>query len=195
VSAIFPVKTTEAVPPINVSDNSKPIPSPASGTASFPTPGACLVIRVICGFHFQQGIPIFAGLDSAALLSIADAVQENVVQADSVIVREGEPGDRMFIVRTGRVQVVKHLGKPTQTLLAVFGPRDFMGEMSIIECVARSASLRAIEETSLFALRGIDLYHLFKRRPDQYGIVILNIARDLSRRLRALDEKFSAVSH
>jgi len=144
---------------------------------------------------FLQGIPIFAGLDSSALLSIADAVQESIAQADSVIVREGEPGDRMFIVRTGRVQVVKHLGKPNQTLLAVFGPRDFMGEMSIIECVARSASLRAIEDTSLFALRGIDLYHLFKRRPDQYAIVILNIARDLSRRLRALDEKFSAVSH
>jgi CRP/FNR family transcriptional regulator, cyclic AMP receptor protein len=144
---------------------------------------------------FLQGIPIFAGLDSAALVSIADAVQENVVQAEAIIVSEGEPGDRMFIVRSGRVQVVKHLGKPNQTLLAVFGPRDFVGEMSIIECVARSASLRAVEETFLFALRGIDLYHLFKRRPDQYAIVILNIARDLSRRLRALDEKFSAISH
>ena len=144
---------------------------------------------------FLQGIPIFAGLDNGALLSIAGAVQENVVQADSVIVSEGEPGNRMFIVHSGRVEVVKHLGKPHETLLAVFGPRDFMGEMSIIDCVARSASLRAVEETFLFALRGIDLYHLFQQRPDQYAIVILNIARDLSRRLRALDEKFSAISH
>jgi CRP/FNR family transcriptional regulator, cyclic AMP receptor protein len=67
--------------------------------------------------------------------------------------------------------------------------------MSIIESVTRSASLRALEETCLFGLRSMDLYHLFKRRPDQYAIVILNIARDLSRRLRALDEKFSAVAH
>jgi hypothetical protein len=70
-----------------------------------------------------------------------------------------------------------------------------MGEMSIIECVTRSASLRALEKTSLFGLRSIDLYRLFQRRPDQYAIVILNIARDLSRRLRALDEKYSIISH
>jgi CRP/FNR family transcriptional regulator, cyclic AMP receptor protein len=145
--------------------------------------------------HFLQNIPIFAGLDDVALLGIAGAIQETVVHEGSVIVSEGEPGDRMFIVYSGRVEVVKHLAKPNETLLAVFGPRDFMGEMSIIECVARSASLRALDETFLFALRGIDLYHLFQRWPDQYAIVILNIARDLSRRLRALDEKFSAISH
>jgi CRP/FNR family cyclic AMP-dependent transcriptional regulator len=145
--------------------------------------------------NFLQGIPIFAGLDDTALLNVAEAVEETIVKAGSVIVNEGEPGDRMFIVYSGRVEVVKHLAKPNQTLLAVFGPKDFMGEMSIIECVTRSASLRAVEETFLFGLRSIDLYHLFQRRPDQYAIVILNIARDLSRRLRALDEKFSAISH
>jgi CRP/FNR family transcriptional regulator, cyclic AMP receptor protein len=82
-----------------------------------------------------------------------------------------------------------------ETVLAVLGPQDFLGEMSIIECVARSASVRAVEDTSLFALRGTDLYRLFQHHPDQYAIVILNIARDLSRRLRAIDEKFSAISH
>ena len=145
--------------------------------------------------HFLRDIPIFAGLDDSALLGVAEVVQETVAEPGAVIVSEGDPGNRMFIVYSGRVEVVKHLAKPNQTLLAVFGPRDFMGEMSIIECVTRSASLRALEKTFLFGLRGIDLYRLFQRRPDQYAIVILNIARDLSRRLRALDEKFSVISH
>jgi len=92
------------------------------------------------------------------------------------------------------VEVVKNLAQPHETILAALRPKDFLGEMSIIECVARSASVRAVEDTSLFALKGTDLYRLFKRYPDQYAIVILNIARDLSRRLRAIDEKFSAVS-
>ena len=109
--------------------------------------------------------------------AVNDLVKENAVGASSL------------------QEFVKKLAKPNQTLLAVFGPRDFMGEMSIIECVTRSASVRALEKTSLFGLRGIDLYRLFQRRPDQYAIVILNIARDLSRRLRALDEKFSVISH
>jgi CRP/FNR family transcriptional regulator, cyclic AMP receptor protein len=143
---------------------------------------------------FLGSIPIFAGLNAAALSEIALAVEEAAFRTGDIIVREGEPGNRMFIIFSGRVEVVKHLAQTHETVLAVLRPKDFLGEMSIIECVARSASVRAVEDTSLFALKGTDLYRLFRRQPDQYAIVILNIARDLSRRLRAIDEKFSAVS-
>ena len=143
---------------------------------------------------FLGSIPIFAGLNTAALSEIASAVEEAAVCAGDIIVREGEAGNRMFIIFSGCVEVVKHLAQAHETTLAVLRPKDFLGEMSIIECVARSASVRAVNDTSLFALKGTDLYRLFKRQPDQYAIVILNIARDLSRRLRAIDERFSAVS-
>jgi CRP-like cAMP-binding protein len=145
--------------------------------------------------EFLETIPIFAGLNADAVSEIAHAVEEVEFLADEIIVRENEPGNRMFIIHSGRVQVVKHLGQSRETVLATFGPRDFLGEMSIIECVARAASLRTIEDSFLFALKGTDLHHLFRRQPDQYAIVILNIARDLSRRLRAIDELFIAVSH
>jgi CRP-like cAMP-binding protein len=93
------------------------------------------------------------------------------------------------------VEVVKYLGEPRETALDVMRAKNFLGEMSIVDSVVRSASVRALENSRLFTLKGIDLYHLFKRFPEQYAIVILNIARDLARRLRALDEKFSATSH
>jgi CRP/FNR family cyclic AMP-dependent transcriptional regulator len=144
---------------------------------------------------FLETIPIFAGLNAGSVSEIAAAVQEMGFRAGDIIVREGEPGNRMFIIYSGRVEVVKHLALPHETVLAVLGSKDFLGEMSIIECVARSASVRAVEDTSLLALTGTDLYRLFQHHSDQYAIVILNIARDLSRRLRALDEKFSAISH
>jgi CRP-like cAMP-binding protein len=144
---------------------------------------------------FLETIPIFAGLDTAAISEISGATEEAVFQAGDIIVREGEAGDRMYIIHSGRVEVAKNLTQPRETLLAVLGPTDFIGEMSIIECVRRSASVRAIEDTCLFTLKGTDLYRLYERRPDQYSIVILNIARDISRRLRAVDEKYAAVSH
>jgi CRP/FNR family cyclic AMP-dependent transcriptional regulator len=145
--------------------------------------------------HFLETIPIFAGLNTSSVSEIAAAVREMSFRAGDIIVREGESGNRMFIIQTGRAEVVKHLALPHETVLAVLGPKDFLGEMSIIECVARSASVRAVEDTSLFALTGTDLYRLFQHHADQYAIVILNIARDLSRRLRTIDEKFSAISH
>jgi CRP/FNR family cyclic AMP-dependent transcriptional regulator len=145
--------------------------------------------------QFLQAIPIFAGLTTTALTEIACAVEETVFHKDDIIVREGEPGNRMFIIGRGSVEVVKYLGRSRETVLAVLLPKDFLGEMSIIDCVARSASVRAKEETTLLAIKGIDLYHLFQKHPDQYAIMMLNIARDISRRLRALDERFAAISH
>ncbi|MBV8588231.1 MAG: cyclic nucleotide-binding domain-containing protein [Verrucomicrobia bacterium] len=145
--------------------------------------------------EFLATIPIFAGLNADALSALSAAVEEAAFPAGETVVQEGEPGNRMFIIHTGQLQVVKRLAQPDETVLAAFGPRDFLGEMSIIECVVRAASILAIEDSHLFALKGTDLYRLFKRQPDQYAIVILNIARDLSRRLRAIDEKFVAISH
>ena len=51
------------------------------------------------------------------------------------------------------------------------------------------------EPTRVATLRSVDFYKLYRQRPDQYGIVMLNIARDLARRLRALDENFSRAPH
>jgi CRP/FNR family transcriptional regulator, cyclic AMP receptor protein len=140
-------------------------------------------------------IPVFAGLSEAALAVLAEAVEEVEYQEGDILVREGEPGNRMFIILSGSVEIVKYLGEPRETLLEVLRAKNFMGEMSIVDSVARSASVRAVEKSRLFSLKGIDLYRLFKRFPEQYAIVILNIARDLARRLRAIDEKFSAISH
>jgi CRP/FNR family transcriptional regulator, cyclic AMP receptor protein len=144
---------------------------------------------------FLETIPIFAGLNRVALAEIARSAEEAAFRTGEIIVREGEAGNRLFIIRSGQVEVIKHLAQAHETVLAVLGPGNFLGEMSIIECVTRSASVRALEDTALLALKGIDLYRLFQRHPDQYAIVILNIARDLSRRLRAVDEKFAALSH
>ena len=58
----------------------------------------------------------------------------------------------------------------------------------------RSASVIALEPTRVFTLKGMDFYKLYRQRPDQYGIVVLNIARDLARRLHQLDEHFCVAS-
>ncbi len=145
--------------------------------------------------NFIHGLPVLAGVDEAALQFLGGMANEEIFAAGSVIVREGEPGDRVFFVCTGRVQVVKGTGVEPAVQLAEFGSGDFFGEMSLVESVARSASVIATVPTRVFTLKSTDFYKLYRRRPDQYCIVMLNIARDLARRLRRLDEHFCAVSH
>lgn len=144
--------------------------------------------------EFLRDIPIFAGVEASTLEEIAAETAEVTLPPGVLIFREKQPGHEMFIIHSGSVEVIKHLGEPCETTLAVLQPRDFFGEMAIIECGARSASVRAVKRAELFTIKASHLHALFKHRPDQYAIVILNIARDMSRRLRALDENWSEAT-
>ena len=143
---------------------------------------------------FLKRISVMAGLSDAALSYLAGLAGEERYPAGAVIVREGEPGNRMFFISDGRVQVIKGHGTARPVALAEFAAGDFFGEMSLIDTVPRSASVVALEATMAFTLKGTDLYQLYRRQPDQYGIVMLNISRDLARRLRKLDDKYHLVS-
>lgn len=138
------------------------------------------------------GVPIFAGLnDDALTLLFKRAEAINFPQGD-LIVREGEVGSKFFLIKSGQVRVVKKIGAAEEVLLARLGPRDFFGEMCILETLPRAASVQATEPTELVSLPAAAFYHLYQARPDQYSILVLNIARDLSRRLRRLDEAYAA---
>ena len=145
--------------------------------------------------NFIHSLPVLVGVDEAALQFLGGMAGEGNYAAGTVILREGEPGDRVFFVHSGRVRVVKETAGEPAVRLAEFGPGEFFGEMSLVESVVRSASVIATEPTRVFTLKNTDFYRLYKQRPDQYGIVMLNIARDLARRLRRLDENFCHVSH
>lgn len=141
-----------------------------------------------------QNVPILAGLDEAALNLLWERAIEGKAPAGSVIVREGEVGNRFFLVGGGSVRVCKHFGQPGEVELARLSTGNFFGEMCILETLPRAATVQAVADTTLYSLTSLAFYHLYQARPGQYSILILNIARDLSRRLRHLDE-VSAARH
>jgi len=133
-------------------------------------------------------------VDAATVAFLTDLTREENFPAGATVLREGEAGNRVFFLQRGRVRIIKALGRPEEAVLAEMGPGECFGEMSLVESVARSASVVTLDDTTAFTLKGSDFHRLYKQRPDQYGIVVLNIARELARRLRALDEKFAARS-
>jgi len=145
--------------------------------------------------NFLHRLPVMAGLNETALQYLGGLAAEERYTAGSLILREGEPGERVFFICEGRVRVVKDHGALEPVVLAEMGAGDYFGEMSLVESVARSASVVAVEPARVFTLKSVNFYKLYLKQPDQYGIVVLNIARDLSRRLRRLDDRFVAISH
>ena len=139
-----------------------------------------------------QTVPILAGLDEAALDLLWARAEVSQAQAGSVIVREGDVGNRLFVIAEGSVKVCKDFGLPKEIELTRLGKGEFFGEMCILDTLPRSATVQALTDTALFSLTSLTFHQLYKAAPAQYSILVLNLARDLSRRLRRLDEKFTA---
>jgi CRP-like cAMP-binding protein len=139
-----------------------------------------------------QNVPIFAGLNEAALNLLWERAKEIKTPAGEVVVREGEVGNRLFLVGQGLVRVCKQFGQPDEVELAKLAPGNFFGEMCILETLPRSATVQAVNDTTLYSLTSLAFYHLYEAMPAQHSILVLNIARDVSRRLRRLDEIFAA---
>jgi CRP/FNR family transcriptional regulator, cyclic AMP receptor protein len=138
-------------------------------------------------------IHIFAGLDEAVVDLLAEACRELHVAAGETVVEQGAVAREMFVIARGRVEVIQHAGTPDKVVLAKLGHGEFFGEMCILDCMPRAATVRALEPTALYSLKNADLLQIFRRWPDQYGILMLNISRDLCRRLRQVHDLLCAA--
>jgi len=143
-------------------------------------------------FTALSDAPLLAGLNGEALALLG---QEGIVHdfaPDEWIVREGEAGHSFFILAEGDVEVIKHQDSPHAVLLARLHRGTFFGEMCVVDPVPRAASVRTTSKVTAIEIRASTLHHLFQKMPDQYAIMLLNLARDMARRLRVLDEAFAA---
>jgi len=137
-------------------------------------------------------VPIFAGLDDKALKVFLEHAKKMVFADGDVIAPEGEANHSMYLIEAGAVRIIKNYNTTDAVVLAVLGPGEFFGEMCILETLPRSATGQALGQATVVSVASSAFYHLYQNMPGQYSILILNIARDLSRRLRHLDEVFAA---
>ena len=109
-----------------------------------------------------------------------------VFRQGEVIFKQGDPGEHMYIIQSGKVEVYLSSPKGDQTL-AYYGPGDFFGEMAIIDKASRSANCRAAEETRLILLdeRTFDLH--VQSNP----AIVRKILKNMSNRLRDTNNKLS----
>jgi CRP/FNR family cyclic AMP-dependent transcriptional regulator len=141
--------------------------------------------------QFLQEQPLFGGVDDDAMEAIVPLLQEVTFAAGEVIVREGDDGDAMFLICTGAVEVLKAGPEVDDGLgrrIAVLGVGDVFGEMEVIDMQRRSATVRALEPVTALALCNGDLFRIYESDMPTFTLIVLNLARELSRRLRRIDE-------
>lgn len=104
-----------------------------------------------------------------------------------VVFREGDPARDMFVVMQGECEVLKRSQAGVDVRVALLGSGDWFGEMSILDVQPRSASVRVVAPSRVLRISASDLDALYRHDVKAYAIIVLNIARELSRRLRVAD--------
>lgn len=98
---------------------------------------------------FLAHVPLFAGLEPALREAIASQARAVRVDAGEWLFREGAPGDSMYVVRAGRLDVVD---EATGTVIRELGRGDALGELALLSASTRSASVRAARASDVLAL-------------------------------------------
>lgn len=115
---------------------------------------------------FLAQITLFAQLDDDERGVLAQSMLERDVTPGTALFRQGEPGDAMFIVKTGKVDLFVKDTAGQKILLHTAGPGEQFGELSLLDGGSRTATAEAIEACELLVLDRDDLLQLFRKRPD-----------------------------
>jgi CRP/FNR family transcriptional regulator, cyclic AMP receptor protein len=134
-----------------------------------------------------RNIGLFGALSDEVLEYLSQQLTVESPPAGSTLFREGDDANAMFVVISGEVEVLKKSKRSVDTRVAVLGPSDWFGEMSIVDIQPRSATVRALAPSRLLRISSADLDALYRHDLRSYAIIILNLARVLSRRLRVAD--------
>lgn len=123
-------------------------------------------------------IPLFSACTQRELGQVAALTVPAEVGAGTVLTRQGQAGGLAYVIADGRAEVVRGNRR-----LAVLGPGDVVGELSLIDGEPRSATVRALTDLDVLEISAQDLNRLLKRAPS----VRRKLLEALSERLRAAD--------
>ena len=129
---------------------------------------------------FLQRVPMFSELPPVELKQVAAVAWENFYTEGDLIARQGETGDAMFIIVDGQVNVLAEPEPGVSEELALRGPGEYVGEMSIISQEPRMASLRAAGDVRMLCIGQKEFEGIIRERPE----TSLAVMRELIERLK-----------
>ena len=135
-------------------------------------------------------VPAFSALERSDLERIAQVAVPRRFEPGQAVFREGDASDTCYVVREGRARAIRTHGDGRTITLATFGPGDIFGELAMFEDERRSATVQAVEPTSVVGVLGPDMRRLMSEHPD----IAARLVVALGRRLREMNERLSRQS-
>ncbi len=145
---------------------------------------------------FFRRIFLFQDLEDLEIEQVLDRTHHRDFSAGAVILQEGEPGDSMYIMVSGEVEITKQLtlvldeDTPKERVMIRLKAEDgvYFGEMSLLENAPRSATVTASTDCRLLELFAQDFLELIQQNPAMGAKLLLRLAQLLSRHLRKTNQ-------
>lgn len=125
-------------------------------------------------------VPLLADLAASEYTELAAALRERRYRKNEIIFHARDPGDTLFLLARGLAKVTVEAADQRELIMGLLYPTDFFGEMVLLDDLARSATVTALEASEAFLLERDAFVELLQRRP----LIVLKVAETLSRRLR-----------
>jgi CRP/FNR family transcriptional regulator, cyclic AMP receptor protein len=147
-------------------------------------------MSMLSNLELIRRVPLFALLTATQAESVADAVVKRRFKRGEAVVEQGSKSNTLFILLTGRARVITADKRGREVILATLQPGDYVGEMSLIDNQAHSATVRAEVQTDMLALGRAE----FARCLPENSSMAYAIMKGLVQRLRQADRKIESLA-
>lgn len=131
--------------------------------------------------------PLFKALDDEAATSLRKSMLLQELKKGQTLFKEGQTGDRLYLVKTGKVKLSHASGDGRESVFMVLGPGDMFGELSLFDPGPRTSTAIAVTDSEILGLGHSDLKPWLQDRPE----VAQALLQALAHRLRRTSETMS----
>ena len=131
-----------------------------------------------------EELALMTGLDAQEVALVREQLRRQELDPDEILFREGESGDRLYVLACGAVSIVVHGSDGANSRLVTFAPGSIFGEAALFDGNERSASAIAAEDAVVYSLSRTTLAALAVTYPALANKLLFNLGRHLSGRLR-----------
>lgn len=128
--------------------------------------------------------PLFADMDDEETRALLDSMVPVELSRGDVLFREGEPGDRLYVIAQGKIKLGRRSSDGRENLLSILGPGEMFGELSLFDPGPRTASASSVSDSIVYELRHQALVAWVNAHPK----VATHLLGALARRLRRTNE-------
>jgi len=132
---------------------------------------------------------LFEGLLPEEIEMLGEVTQQKKYTEGEIVFKQGDVGDSLYLLVEGAVEVLHKREDGKEHIITVLEAPEFFGEMSLIDKEYRSATIRAKREAVMLCLTNENLHSFARVYKNGFTLVVINIARVLSSRLRETNQK------